>query len=172
MKSNTQKIVTLGLFLAIAIILNIVENITINIIFIPGIKLGLANISMIFILYFYGYKEMFATNVLRIVVANLITGQLFGMPFVISMASGLFSMLIILPIYKSKVFSIYGISMTQAITFNFAQITTVSLLYSSTVFFYYLPYLLLTGVVTGFLVAFIAVKIIYLMRHTLKPINE
>lgn len=167
-KSSTQKLVILSLFLAIAIILNIVENITVNIIFIPGIKLGLANISVVFILYFYGYKEMFILNVLRVIVASLITGTLLGMPFIISISASIFSMLIIYPLYKSKIFSIYGISMIQAIAFNVMQIIVVSLLYSSTVFYYYLPYLLLSGVITGYLIAFSATKVISLMSHSLK----
>jgi len=160
MKGNTYKIVILGLFLAIAIILNIVENITVAISFIPGVKLGLANISIVFLLYFYGFKEMFATNVMRVIIASLISGTLFGMPFMISFASSIFCMIVIYPFFKTKLLSIYGLSMIQAVAFNFMQIVVVSLLYNSTIFFFYLPYLILSGIVTGYLIAFSASKII------------
>jgi len=167
MKGNTYKIVILGLFLSIAIILNIVENITVAISFIPGVKLGLANISIVFLLYFYGFKEMFVTNVMRVIIASLITGTLFGMPFMISMTASIFCMLMIYPLYKTKRLSIYGLSMVQAVAFNFAQICVVSFLYNSTIFFFYLPYLILSGIITGYLIAFSASKIIHIFDKSI-----
>ncbi len=167
MMNNTRKIVTLSLFLAIAIILNIVENVSFSVFMVPGVKLGLANISAIFILYYFGYREMILINVLRIIVANIITGLLFSMPFTIAMFSSVGSMLLLYPVYKLNKLSIFGISMIQAILFNIFQIIIVCLLYQSNVFLYYLPYLVLSGIVTGYLVAFSAKYIIKLLDRQL-----
>lgn len=167
MMNNTKKMVTLSLFLAIAIILNIVENISFSLFVIPGVKLGLANISAIFILYYYGYKEMFLVNVIRIIVANIITGLLFSMPFTIAMFSSVSSMLLLYFILKIDKLSIYGISMIQAIFFNIFQIIIVCFLYQSNVFLYYLPYLIFSGIVTGYLVAFSAKYIIKILNKQL-----
>ncbi len=168
MRNNTKKMVTLSLFLALAIIVNIVENITFSFIVIPGVKFGLANIATIFILFYYGYKEMFAVNLLRVILANLITGTLFSMPFMIAFSSSLGSMLFIYVILKLNKFSIFGISMAQAVVFNIIQIIVVSLLYDSFIFIYYLPYLMISGIITGYLIAFIAKYIINLLNNKIK----
>ncbi|MDF9867740.1 heptaprenyl diphosphate synthase [Bacilli bacterium PM5-3] len=163
MMSNTKKIVVLSLFLALAIILNIVENVVFSFFIIPGIKMGLANISTIFILYYFGYKEMFLVNVLRVILANLVTGLLFSIPFTIAIFSSVCSMLILYFVLKIEKLSIFGISMIQAVVFNIFQIIIVSFLYQSNVFFYYMPYLLISGVITGYLVALSAKFIIKIM---------
>lgn len=153
---NTKKIVTLGLFLAFAIIINIVENIYFNIGFLPGIKFGLANIFPLIALYLYSYKDMVIINMLRVIIASLISGTLFALPFTISFFSVIGSILVLYPCYKLNKLSIFGISMIQAVSFNIFQILVVIFLYQSDVFLFYLPYLILTGVITGFLVAIIA----------------
>jgi len=160
--SKTKKLVILSLFLALAIILNIAENVYFSFFVIPGVKLGLANIATIFILFYFGYKEMFLINVLRVVVAHLIMGTLFSIPFTIAIVASAGSMLLIYFIFKLNKLSIYGISMIQAVLFNALQIAVVSYLYQSNVFFFYLPYLIFSGIITGYLVALCARYIIKL----------
>ncbi|MEG0283658.1 MAG: Gx transporter family protein [Erysipelotrichales bacterium] len=162
---NTKKLVTLSFFLSLAIILNIVENVAFSFFFVPGIKLGLANIASIFILYYFGYKEMISVNIMRIIIANLITGTLFGMPFVISMFSSICSMILLYIFYRLNKLSIYGISMIQAVLFNIFQIIVVCFLYGTNVFFYYLPYLIFSGLITGYL---IAISASYIIKATTK----
>lgn len=163
MISNTKKLVILSLFLALAIILNIAENVYFSFFVIPGVKLGLANISTIFILAYFGYKEMFLVNVTRVILANMITGLLFSLPFTIAFFSSLGSMILLYFILKPNKLSIYGISMIQAVLFNVFQIIMVCFLYQSNIFFYYLPYLIFSGIVTGYLVALSAKYIIKLI---------
>lgn len=168
MRNNTKKLVTLSLFLALAIIVNIVENITFSFVIIPGVKFGLANIASIFILFYYGFKEMVAINLLRVTLASLITGTLFSMPFIIAFSSSLGSMLFIYILLKLNKLSIFGISMSQAVMFNILQIFVVSLLYDSFIFMYYLPYLMLSGVITGYLIALVARYIIKMLDNKIK----
>lgn len=161
----TKKIVMLSLFLALAIIINVVENIYFNFIFIPGIKFGLANIFPLVVLCLYGYKDMVVINILRVFIASLISGTLFGMPFTISLVGVVGSIIILYPFYKINKLSIYGISMIQAVLFNIFQILIVIVLYKTNAFLVYIPYLVLTGVITGYLVAFIA-------RYLIKALNN
>lgn len=168
MRNNTKKLVTLSLFLALAIIVNIVENITFSFVIIPGVKFGLANIASIFILFYYGFKEMVAINLLRVTLASLITGTLFSMPFIIAFSSSLGSMIFIYFLLKLNKLSIFGISISQAVIFNILQIFVVSLLYDSFIFMYYLPYLMLSGVITGYLIALVARYIIKMLDNKIK----
>ena len=163
MIDNTKKLVILSLFLALAIILNIVENVSFSFFFIPGVKLGLANIATIFLLCYFGYKEMFLVNVLRVVLASLIVGTLFSIPFTIAIISSIGSMLILYLIYKLDKLSIFGLSMIQAVLFNIFQIIVVCFLYESNVFLFYLPYLIISGIATGYLVALSARYIVKLV---------
>ncbi|MDR1782619.1 MAG: Gx transporter family protein [Bacilli bacterium] len=162
--TSIKKLVFLALFLSIAIIVNIVENISFSVFIIPGIKLGLANIVTVFILYYFGYKEMFLINVLRVFLANLIIGTLFSTPFIIAMGSCLGSMILMYPIIKVNKFSIFGISMIQALLFNFFQIIIVCWLYQNYIFIYYFPYLMISGIITGYLVALCAKYVILILN--------
>ena len=162
--SKVRKMVFLALFLSIAIIVNIIENVSFSVFVIPGVKLGFANIVTVFVLYYFGYKEMFVINILRVFLANLIVGTLFSTPFIIAMGSCLGSMLLLYFIIKLDKFSIFGISMIQAVLFNLFQIIIVCWLYQNYIFIYYFPYLIISGIITGYLVALCAKYVILLLN--------
>ena len=69
-----KSVAYLGVFLALAMILSYVEAILPFAIGIPGVKLGLANLVTVLMLYLIGWKEALCVSVLRIV----LTGILFG----------------------------------------------------------------------------------------------
>ena len=63
-----KKFSRLSMFLAISIVLNIIESMLplLNGVMIPGLKLGLANIIVVFVLYTYGFKEAIYISILRV----------------------------------------------------------------------------------------------------------
>ena len=72
-----QKTAYLGLFSAVAIILGYVESLVPVFAGIPGIKLGLANLGVLFILKKYSFKEAALVSVVRILVIGFMFGNLF-----------------------------------------------------------------------------------------------
>ena len=63
-----KKTAYMGLFAAVAIIFGYVESLFPVFTGIPGIKLGLANLVTVFILYTYSYKEAAMISFIRILV--------------------------------------------------------------------------------------------------------
>ena len=70
---NTRKMTLLANFLAIAIVLNIIES-AIPIIPVPGAKLGFANVVTLIIIYVYSFKDGFALTILRVLLVALLSG--------------------------------------------------------------------------------------------------
>lgn len=125
---------------------------------IPGIKLGLANGCAIVILYVKGVKPAFFVNMSRI----CLTGILFGsfVSFLFSLAGGVFSMLIMIILMKSRKFSCIAVSIAGAVTHNIAQIITAVFVMENTSITYYLPVLMIAGIITGTLIGIIAKMVI------------
>ena len=68
---SMKKTVTLGMLTAIAMVFGYVESIIPLPVGIPGIKLGLANIIILFVIYRYGIREASLVSVARIVLSGL-----------------------------------------------------------------------------------------------------
>ena len=62
---NTKKIAYLGLFTALALIFSYVESLLPVNFGLPGIKLGIANVVIVIIIYLYSYKEAFIVSIAR-----------------------------------------------------------------------------------------------------------
>ena len=98
MDNNSKKInklTQLSLFLAIGIILNLVEAMIPLPISIPGVKLGLANTIGLVLLYYYSEKEYLLIGLARVIFVGLLRTGLFSMTFVISLGGWFLSSLIV-----------------------------------------------------------------------------
>jgi len=64
---NTQKLVLLSILIAISIVLNIVERFALGgLTGLPMIRLGLANIVVLMVMYLYQAKDAFLVLIIRI----------------------------------------------------------------------------------------------------------
>ena len=158
MRSNSRmilsKVAALGLFAAVALVLYIVESLIPSFIPIPGIKLGLANIVTLFLLIRFKPWEAGIVLLVRLVLAAAIAGQMIS--FLYSLAGGLLcllSMYLLLIFTKKKWIPL--VSITGALFHNFGQLCVARLLLSSKYVWTYLPYLMLSGAVTGLLTGLI-----------------
>ena len=125
---KTKKMVRLSLFLAIGVLLHYIESQIPYSFAVPGIKLGLANISTLLVLYFYNPKEFIFIGFLRVmIVALLYTG--FTTAFLLSLSGWAFSTFIVLVLYYTVKPSIYGLSLSSAVFHSLGQIFTVILIY-------------------------------------------
>lgn len=106
---KTRKMTQLSMFLAIGIILQILETMIPLPVLIPGVKLGFAQVVGLIVLKRYGIKEMFIVNIMRVVMVGLLrTG--FGLTFTIALTGTLFASIIMALFEKSNRFTIFGIS--------------------------------------------------------------
>ena len=71
----------MALFTTTALMLSYIESLFPFFFGVPGMKLGLANLAVVVALYFYGWREAFTVNILRIVLSGLLFGNLFSVLF-------------------------------------------------------------------------------------------
>ena len=125
---------------------------------VPGIKLGLANIVPLYMLYKNGFLPAIAVNTARV----LLCGVLFGnaMSIVYSLCGGTLAIVVMFLIKKIPVFSAVGVSIAGAVAHNIGQLAAALAVIGLTAVLYYLPFLVVAGVVTGFLVGLAAAYLI------------
>lgn len=155
---KSKKIATYGLLVALAFILSYIESLFPLSIAIPGIKLGLANLVVITALYKMGVKEAFVLSVIRIVLVGFTFGNPSTMMF--SLVGGLLSWLLMVIFQKSKLFSMVGVSIIGGIAHNIGQIVVAILVVDNIDIIYYLPFLLIFGVIMGALIGILGTIII------------
>lgn len=175
MDNNSKKInklTQLSLFLAIGIILNLVEAMIPLPISIPGVKLGLANTIGLVLLYYYSEKEYLLIGLARVIFVGLLRTGLFSMTFVISLGGWFLSSLIVILLYKFKTFSIFGLSIASAVFHGIGQIFVVMIYYNTTGIVLYLPILMLTGVITGLLTSGITALVLSKVNPHIKHITH
>ena len=151
MRKQAHKIAFLGLCTAIAMVFAWVESLLPPLVAaIPGIKLGLPNIAIIFILYRYGLKEAAAVSFVRIVAVSLLFGNPMTMAY--SLAGGCLSLLIMALLKKMNFLSTVGVSVAGGVFHNVGQILMAMLLLGTAELGYYLIVLAVTGTVSGIFV--------------------
>ena len=148
---KTRKLTTLGLSVALALILSYVESLLPPLMAVPGVKVGLPNVVILFLLYRCGWKEAGCVSLIRL--AALFTGFV---AFFFGLAGAVLSLLGSALLKKSGRFSPLGVSAAGGVLHNLGQIALAALILDSGYVFAYLPVLLLSGTVAGALVGLLA----------------
>lgn len=151
---RTKRLTTLAIMLAISIVLSIVESM-LPVIPVPGVKLGLANVVTLIIMYKYGEKDAFTILFLRIILVGLLRGNIFSVTFFLSLSGGMTAYLMMFLFKKMKTFSMIGVSIMGSFGHSVGQIVMAIFLIERIELVLYFPYILvlsvITGVVTGIL---------------------
>ena len=147
---KARKIAYLGLLTALAMILSFVESQIPALVAIPGIKVGLPNIAIVFILYKMGAKEAVTVSLVRVFLVSLLFGNLQVMTF--SMVGAFLSMLSMILLKKTGLFSAIAVSIVGGIAHNVGQIIAACIWTQTAEVALYLPVLLISGLVTGGLI--------------------
>lgn len=153
-----NKVAYLGVFLALALICSYVESLIPFYFGVPGVKLGLTNVVVVLMLYCVGTKEALIISVLRIVLAGFLFGSFFSILY--SMAGGILSFFIMFLLKKTGKFGVLPISISGGIFHNVGQLTVAAMVVENYNIFYYLPVLLIAGIVTGLLIGVAAQEMI------------
>lgn len=157
---NVKKSAILAFLVAAGILLQLLESFVGVFMIVPGYKIGLANIAGLFALYMYDEKSMAYVSLLRIFLSSLMQGTLFSVSFWLSLSGGLLACLAMIIAYKSKVFSIYGVSILGASFHNIGQVIAITWIYQQYFMQLFLPILLALSIVSGILIAVICKKVL------------
>ena len=157
---NVHKIALLGVLTAGTIVIAILESF-IPSIGIPGVKLGLANIMILVILYELGILDAIIVNLTRVLVVGLIRGTFLSMGFVMSLAGATLSLAVMILFYLIiKKFSIVGVSVLGSLFHVTGQILVAMIYLGTSYVIFYLPIIAISAIITGVLVGFTAKLII------------
>ena len=151
---KTNKLTTLGLSVALALILSYVESLLPPLVAVPGVKVGLPNVVILFLLFRYGWKEAGAVSLLRLLLtAAMFTGFA---AFFYGLSGAALSLIGSALLKRTDRFSPLGVSVAGGVLHNVGQIALAALVLDSGYIFAYLPVLLLSGTLAGVLVGVLA----------------
>lgn len=153
----SRKTAYFGLFSAIAIIFGYVESLIPVFAGTPGIKLGLANLAVLFILQRYTWKEAALVSLVRILVIGFLFGNLFSIAY--SLAGAVLSLTVMTLMKKYSGFSLSGISVAGGVTHNIGQLLVAILIVENFSLMYYAPVLLISGVITGLIIGILTTEV-------------
>ena len=145
---NIKSLLTNSMLAAIALIIFTLESLIPPLIPIQGIKLGLANIVVVFALYAYGRKDAVFVLIARVLLASLFAGQLTSVLY--SISGGLLAVVSMCLIKKvlSEEYMQYT-SIIGAIFHNIGQILMAIVITGTIQIALYLPILIAVSLVTG-----------------------
>ena len=151
----SRKIALCAMLMALAMIFSYVDALIPINFGVPGIKL--ANLIVVIGLFFLPPAEVLMISIARILQMGYLFGN--GMSILYSLAGGLLSFFVMLLLKKIKGFSMTGVSIAGAVAHNVAQICVAAYVVQNTKLFYYLPVLLIAGVITGTLIGILSGRI-------------
>lgn len=145
---KTKRLTALALLTATAMILSYIESLLPSP-GVPGVKLGLANVAVIFALYRFGWREALAVTLIRVGMVSLLFGSLSALFY--SAAGAALSLAVMALLRRADVFSHVGVSVAGGVGHNTGQILMAMLLLGTERLIYYLPVLVITGLGAGIL---------------------
>ncbi len=146
--------VQFGVFTALALLFSYIESLIPFHIGIPGVKLGLANLIIVIALYKTDYKRAYLLSVTRVILAGFLFGNMFSILY--SLAGGILSLSMMIFAKRKEGLSVIGVSVVGGVFHNIGQILMAILVTESWKLLYYLPILLVFGVITGVVIGVIS----------------
>lgn len=153
-KLTGKQIAEYGLMIALAMVLSYVEFLIPFSVGIPGVKLGLANIVVIFALYRLGIPQAFVISLLRVFLMTFMFGNAFALMY--SLSGAILSLLVMVILLKTKRFSPVGVGAAGGVSHNIGQILCAMVLLETNRLIYYLPVLFVSGTIAGVLIGIIS----------------
>lgn len=164
-----RKLIFLSILISIAIVLSIVESYISPLIYpgMPWIKIGLANIITLTVLFAYSDKDAAIVLLLRVFLVSLVYSGLFSIMSLTSFGGGLLALLAMIGMKRLKVFSPVSVSVAGSVFHIVGQILTLIFLLEVAEFAFMIPYMLLTSIPAGVFTGFVANKLVHVLKHQL-----
>ncbi len=151
MKTKSKSVAFAGICIALALILAYIEVLLPPLFSaVPGIKMGLPNIIIVFLLYRRGPVLAGVVSLLRILLVSMLFGN--AMALMYSLAGGVLSLGVMVLLKKLNALSAVGVSVAGGVTHNIGQIVMAVILLDTVQLGYYLAVLAVTGTVAGIVI--------------------
>ena len=151
---KTQKLTVMALTTAIALVLSFIESQIPAFVAVPGVKMGLPNIAIVYALYRLGWREAAMISLIRVVLVSLLFGS--AASFLYSFAGAVLSLLGMTLLKKTGKFTEIVVSVAGGVLHNIGQIAMASIILETDALRYYLPFLLVSGILAGVVIGLIS----------------
>lgn len=158
-----DRVAYFGVFTALALIFSYVETLIPISFGIPGVKLGLANLIIVIALFKLKLKETYLLSVVRILLSGFLFGNYFSIIY--SLAGALLSLSVMALLKRAGGFSIIGISIAGGVFHNIGQLFVAMAVVEMFQAAYYVPVLLVAGLLTGCLIGILAQEMLKRLVH-------
>lgn len=155
---HTKKMARIAMLVAVAFVLSYIESILPLNLGVPGVKAGFSNIVVVLCLYECSAKETIGIAFVRIILTGLTFGNMYSLLY--SLAGGVFSLAVMSLLKRSRLFSTCGVSVAGGVCHNIGQILVAMVVLQTQKIIYYLPVLLVSGVIAGVVIGVIAAMLI------------
>lgn len=143
-----------GMLLSICLVMGYLENLIPIAVPVPGIKPGFSNIVIIWVLYSMGIKYAIMLSAGKILLCGFLFGNLYTILF--SFAGAVLSLACMILLKHTKKFSMTGVSIAGGVCHNIGQIIVAVIVLENSRIIYYLPFLMISGIVFGVVVGIIS----------------
>ncbi|HHT24145.1 MAG TPA: Gx transporter family protein [Clostridiaceae bacterium] len=150
---KTKRITFLAMLVAISMVLSYLESLLPQIYIVPGIKLGLANIPVMFAIFKLKPSDALLISGIRIFLLSILFRSFLS--FIFSITGGLMSIAFMLLFKRMNTFSIMGISVIGGVTHNLGQILIAVFIVNTPGLLFYFPVLIITGTLAGIAIGLI-----------------
>lgn len=163
MGMKRSRIAYFGVFTALALIFSYVETLIPISFGIPGVKLGLANLIIVIALFKLKLKETYLLAVTRVLLSGFLFGNYFSIIY--SLAGALLSLTVMVLLKRAEGFSVVGISIAGGVFHNIGQLFVAMAVVEMFAVAYYVPVLLVAGLVTGLMIGILAQEMLRRLVH-------
>ncbi|WP_214627576.1 Gx transporter family protein [Paenibacillus agaridevorans] len=164
-RDELRRTVVISIFASVAVVLGIVESLIPFAVAVPGAKLGLGNIMVLTCLYVFTVKDALSLILLKTLLTSFILGSFSTFLFSILGALGSFLIMYLMLRLGRNSFSLLGVSVMGGIAHNLGQLSAAAIVLNTTKIYYYLPFLLVSGIITGLFVGLVSGKLIASMQR-------
>lgn len=154
----SKDVAILGMYTSLMLIASYIESFITFPLLTPGIKLGIGNSFVIYLLYRYGCKRAFVVSTMRVILAGFMFGNAFTIIY--SLVGAIMSLFLMYVAKMTGLFSVIGVSVLGALGHNIGQLIVAMVLLKTMSVSYYFTILMISGVVTGIIVGRLTISII------------
>ena len=151
---KAKKIALYGLLTALALVLSYLESLGPLSFAVPGIKMGLPNIVIVFALYQLSFRDACIISLVRVLLVSMLFGNAFSLVY--SLAGAALSLCVMGLLSHAGRFGKTGVSVAGAVAHNAGQVLAAIVLLETVQISYYLPVLCVSGTVAGICIGLVS----------------
>lgn len=144
---NVRTLTKMALLTAAALILGYIDSLIPLLPSVPGIKLGLSNLVLLYAVFYLSPRNTFVLMLLKVGLSSLLFGNAVGALY--SLAGGALSVAVMVLLHRNPAVSVIPISTFGGILHMIGQIAVGMILLGVRPMLVYAPWLLGTGLLTG-----------------------